>query len=325
MIEQVRVIGCGIIGLTTAITLQRQLGIPVQIMARDLPPHTTSNIAAAVWLPFQVAPIRQAIRWATATRKVLESQTNDVDSGVFTVELFDLLAPGQADPYWVAAVESFRHAGPAELPAGYEHAVVSRVPMIDTPVYMSWLLDKFRSAGGEICQTEVQDLTHVAAAEVLLVNCTGLGARTLCSDSAMFPIRGQIARLAVSGFPRALTVEQGPDAVAYLLPRRGELIAGGTTQRGDWNEQVDAGTAAEILGKAAGLDPALAGAEVIEHVVGLRPGRESVRLQRDPRPETRIIHNYGHGGAGFTLAWGCAEEVARLAVQVGSGGGCGPV
>jgi D-amino-acid oxidase len=44
--------------------------------------------------------------------------------------------------------------------------------------------------------------------------------------------------------------------------------------------------------------------------VGLRPGRTAVRLER----MGNIIHNYGHGGGGYTVAWGCASEVGRLAL-----------
>ena len=53
---------------------------------------------------------------------------------------------------------------------------------------------------------------------------------------------------------------------------------------------------------------------MIEHVVGLRPGRPEVRLEEsEPGPSgTRILHDYGHGGAGITLAWGCAQDVVRL-------------
>jgi D-amino-acid oxidase len=50
---------------------------------------------------------------------------------------------------------------------------------------------------------------------------------------------------------------------------------------------------------------------VLEHKVGLRPGRPEIRLEREDGPIPRI-HNYGHGGSGITLSWGCAEETLRL-------------
>ncbi len=320
MFDQINVVGCGVIGLTTAITLQQRLGLPVQIVARDLPPHTTSNIAAAIWLPFQVSPADQAVRWAALTRVQLESQMREPDSGVFEVELFDLSPGDREDPYWIAAVDRFRYATAAELPAGYGQALVVRVPMIDTPVYMNWLLDQFQNSGGQVRQAALEDLQQAAAPDTLVVNCTGLGSRALCQDSLLFPIRGQIARLDVADYRRALTVEQGPDAVAYLLPRPNELIAGGTARHGDWSQQVDPGTANEILNKAKRLDPSLEGVRVIEHLVGLRPGRQGVRLESGQLPGGQpVVHNYGHGGAGFTLAWGCATDVADLASGLAAG------
>jgi D-amino-acid oxidase len=58
---------------------------------------------------------------------------------------------------------------------------------------------------------------------------------------------------------------------------------------------------------------------VLAERVGLRPFRRSgVRLERDQLRDGRtVIHNYGHGGAGFTLSWGCAREVLDIAVSSG--------
>lgn len=311
--EQFKVIGCGVIGLTTAITLQRRFQSAVSIIAKELPPKTTSNIAAAVWLPFHVAPVDKAIRWATMTRTVLESQMSDPDTGVFETELFEMSPGIVEDPYWVAAVSGFRYTDASELPEGYNHAVVAKVPMIDTPTYMTWLVKQFLDGGGTIEQASIQRLDDVAGENCIVVNCTGLGARELCDDEKMFPIRGQIARLQVAGYRRALTVEHGPDAIAYVLPRRNETIVGGTAIENDWSLVPRDATAAEILAKAARLDPALAGVPVIEHLVGLRPGRSEVRLETGRITDNRrVVHNYGHGGAGFTLGWGCAADVAKL-------------
>ena len=62
-----------------------------------------------------------------------------------------------------------------------------------------------------------------------------------------------------------------------------------------------------------------AGTEEVERLfaepeaVGLRPGRKEVRLELEMAgPSCPIVHNYGHGGGGFTVAWGCANEVARI-------------
>ena len=314
--RKIQIVGCGVIGLTTGITLQRRCRLPVEIVARDLPPHTTSNVAAAVWLPFQVEDSPATLRRAVRTRQIYQAQMADSASGVFETELTDLMPALHPDPGWVEGVDRYRAASPRELPAGFEKGVVATVPMIETPVYMKWLADRFLGQGA-IRQAELETLDQLDDPEALVVNCSGLGARSLCGDTGLYPIRGQIARLNCAGYPRAWSVESGPQAIAYLLPRRNELVAGGTAIRGDWNEEVDEETARQILDKAARLDPQLASVPVIEHQVGLRPGRATVRLEREVLPDGRCrIHNYGHGGSGFTLAWACAEEVAALVTQL---------
>jgi D-amino-acid oxidase len=70
------------------------------------------------------------------------------------------------------------------------------------------------------------------------------------------------------------------------------------------------------------VDPRLGSARILEHRVGLRPSRPQVRLEAEsagtggggPGHGTArlVVHNYGHGGAGVTLSWGCAREAARL-------------
>lgn len=55
-------------------------------------------------------------------------------------------------------------------------------------------------------------------------------------------------------------------------------------------------------------------------MVGLRPGRSSVRLEIEQYPINHkivnIIHNYGHGGCGVTLCFGCAAEAVELVEAV---------
>src|ERR1700683_363717 len=74
---------------------------------------------------------------------------------------------------------------------------------------------------------------------------------------------------------------------------------------------------AAILERCTDIVPALAGARVLESIAGLRPGRPEVRveLDRDLLP-VPVVHNYGHGGAGITRGWGCAQDVAGLVGQL---------
>ena len=100
--------------------------------------------------------------------------------------------------------------------------------------------------------------------------------------------------------------EDGP---TYVIPRSRDIVLGGTEDTGEWDRRPDPETAAAIMARATALVPALAGARVLRHKVGLRPARPAIRIER----VGDVIHCYGHGGAGVTLSWGCADEVARLA------------
>jgi D-amino-acid oxidase len=93
------------------------------------------------------------------------------------------------------------------------------------------------------------------------------------------------------------------------VPRSHDVVVGGTDEEGDWSRSVDPDVATGILRRATALVPELAEARVLRHKVGLRPARPAVRLER----VGDVIHCYGHGGAGVTLSWGCADEVAALA------------
>ncbi|MPY85865.1 MAG: FAD-dependent oxidoreductase, partial [Actinophytocola sp.] len=106
----------------------------------------------------------------------------------------------------------------------------------------------------------------------------------------------------------------------YVVPRIHDIVVGGTAQQGEWNRQPDQATAAEILRRARALVPELAGAEVVNHRVGLRPARPTVRLESERTEEgSGVVHCYGHGGAGVTLSWGCAAEVVDQVNALASG------
>jgi D-amino-acid oxidase len=90
------------------------------------------------------------------------------------------------------------------------------------------------------------------------------------------------------------------------------VVVGGTAQTGSYDPRPDPQTADVILARARALVPELARARVVGHRVGLRPTRPSVRLEAQRCEDGTVVHCYGHGGAGVTLSWGCADEVADL-------------
>ena len=94
-------------------------------------------------------------------------------------------------------------------------------------------------------------------------------------------------------------------------------VLGGTAQKGDWTMEIREEDEEDILRKCELLWPELDRSKVVGRAVGLRPSRPEVRLEKEHLQGKDIIHNYGHGGAGVTLSWGCADEVARLISTLG--------
>jgi D-amino-acid oxidase len=207
-----------------------------------------------------------------------------------------------------------------ELPSGYHDGHAFVAPIVEMPVYLSYLMDRFAASGGEVQIHPLSSLDEVVGEAGVVVNCAGLGARDLVGDDSMQPIRGQIVRVRNPGLDRFILDEDDPAGDTYIIPRSHDCILGGTADENAWDLEPDPQTAGGILDRCFRLEPSLASAEILEHRVGLRPGRPTIRLEREQGPDgTILIHNYGHGGSGVTLSWGCAEEVAQLALSAGAG------
>ncbi|MEN3279080.1 MAG: D-amino-acid oxidase [Solirubrobacteraceae bacterium] len=130
-------------------------------------------------------------------------------------------------------------------------------------------------------------------------------------------VGGQIVRVAAPDVTEWLVDQRDPDRLVYVVPRERDVVLGGTAQEGDEDREPDPATTEAIRARCAELVPAVRDAPIVSVAVGLRPARPSVRLEA----ESRVVHCYGHGGAGVTLAWGCAVEVAAL---LGCGDGAVP-
>ena len=302
------VVGCGVIGLTTAICL-REAGLEAGIVAAELPPGTTSNVAAAIWYPYKAYPEDRVLFWGSRTFEVFEKLSGTPESGILMREGVEIWSRPVPDPWWAGAVPGVRRCKEDELPPGYLDGHALTVPIVEMPIYLAYLMDRFAAAGGSVQMRTLSSLDEADARVV--VNCVGLGARDLVDDVSMEPIRGQIVRVRNPGIERFVLDEENPEGVTYIVPRSGDCILGGTAEEGAWDLEPNPETAACILRRCTHLEPRLEGAEVLEHKVGLRPGRPEIRLEREDGPIPRI-HNYGHGGSGITLSWGCAEETLRL-------------
>jgi D-amino-acid oxidase len=204
-----------------------------------------------------------------------------------------------------------RATRPDELPDGYGDGRTVRAPCIRAPAYLDWLGRRFSSLGGVLEEREVASLDEPDADVV--VNCSGVGAGRLAGDADIRPVRGQVAYVRTREQLPFVVDETGPNALAYVLPRPDVVVLGGTAEEGDWELEPRAETTRSILERTRRLDARLDDAELVGAGVGLRPARSEVRLEAAELPDGRLlVHDYGHGGSGFTLSWGCADEVVRI-------------
>lgn len=321
---RILVLGAGIIGLSTAVRLQEE-GHSVEILARSLPLQTTSAIAAAIWLPYRAEPAEKIARWSAQTYRRYALEAQDLASGVRLVELRNLARRKLPDPYWLRPEYASRRLSAEELPPGYEDGLAVRVPFIPSNRYLPWLLERFRAAGGTVTVEEVGSLEELPREPEAIVCCVGLGARELVGDDSLFPIRGQLVRLrspapsdpaspdpTARELPPYVGDETSFEDPVYILPRGSECLLGGTAQPGEADLTPDPRTQERILERCYEIAPELLTWKIDGALVGLRPGRPAVRLEQDILHGRPVIFNYGHGGSGFTVAWGCADEVVEL-------------
>ena len=298
------VVGGGVVGLTTAVVLAES-GRRVRVWAREPAEHTTSAVAGGLWWPYRIEPGPLAGAWAVESLGVYEElAARPEETGVRLVEGVHQGTRLDELGEWAGRVPGLRAV------AG---GVAARLPVIDMPVHLAWLRERFARTGGTVEVREVSDLAAVPAGVV--VNCTGLGARSLVPDPAVRPVRGQLVVVENPGITTWYTsVGHASDVSTYFIPQPDGLLLGGTAEEDAWSLAPDPATAAAIVARCTAVRPEIAGARVRAHRVGLRPARCAVRLERRLLPDGRVlVHNYGHGGAGITVAWGCAREAAGLA------------
>src|SRR5262249_30560047 len=141
------------------------------------------------------------------------------------------------------------------------------------------------------------------------------GAGPLCGDRELQPVRGQVVIVEPRPLDHAL-IDDTQARPFYVIPRGDDVVLGGVAQPGGTRLLPDDADTATILGAARERVPALRDAAVRAVRVGLRPYRPAVRLELQRLPGgRRLVHDYGHGGSGYTVAWGCAAEVAELLLR----------
>ena len=300
------VVGGGIIGLTAASRLQER-GARVEVWSADSPESIVSSIAAAVWYPTHTDPDARVLAWAGATFTEFARQAGDGAPGVVMRPTRMLLRHRDPVlPWWTSAARDVVLAG---APDPWTGQLLFTVPSVAMGPYLAWLAGRVR-----VVRRSITGFGEALAAAPVVVNATGLAAGRLCGDGRTFPVRGHVVLVANPGIDVSVRDEEDPAGGTYVHPRSSDVVCGGTYQPGAVDLLPDPATREAILRRCIALVPELAGAPVIGERVGLRPARHGgPRVEAEEVDGGRVVHDYGHGGAGMTLSWGCADEVSTLA------------
>jgi D-amino-acid oxidase len=315
------VLGAGVIGLSVSRTLATA-GYDVEFWAAERTPNTTSDVAAAVWYPYRAYPLALVAELGRQTYEEFRQLAECPDSGVFMAPGIELFEQAVGDPWWRRAlpVDAFERIGADDprLPQGYQTGYIFTVPIADMSVYLRYLMEEAQHLG---CRFDiphrVTDLTEPFRSADIVVNCCGLGAGDLVADNNLKAIRGQIIRtqrLHTSPGKLAFYIdEHGQRGLSYIVIRQNDTILGGTADEGITDLLPNPVIASEILERCERIVPSVHQLPIIEHKVGLRPGRDTIRLERETfAPGKTLIHAYGHGGSGVTLSHGTAAAVVGL-------------
>ena len=184
-------------------------------------------------------------------------------------------------------------------------------PFVNNIKFLHFL--RFLAAGGKIVKQHIDSFSAVPKSYDIVLNCTGMGAKQLCNDQQLVPIRGQILKVKA---PWIKTAFYG-DYDTYIIPGFETVTLGGCRQYDSYNLQACKYDSMAIKERCYGMLPSLKKAEVVREMVGLRPHRSQVRVEaetikRSDGASMKIIHNYGHGGYGVTTAPGTAKYAVKL-------------
>ncbi|ETS78669.1 hypothetical protein PFICI_08522 [Pestalotiopsis fici W106-1] len=248
-------------------------------------------------------------------------------------KMMEIMASGVRGFYRGADLIDERRVDPSY---GAVDAYELLAPIIDTDKSMEWLTDLVHRKGAEyVTETITEDLLDIEddlrarfAADVV-INCTGLQGELLAGDKTVYPIRGGLIRVINDGsdFPKVdaaltITADAVHDAneIVFLVPRNDNiLLIGGIAepQKRDLDLTLDSPIIRRMRERCESFLPSLKSARVDPDyplAQGLRPFRgNNVRVERElRRAGSRIVHSYGQGGAGWSLSFGCAQDVASL-------------
>ncbi|KAK1454800.1 FAD dependent oxidoreductase [Colletotrichum melonis] len=337
------VLGAGVIGLTTALTLRAEFpSVKITILAEYFPGDYNIDYCSP-WA---------GGNWCSSANDngLLES----FDRVAF--ERFRKIAKSapeagiKSSPLRMIFDQKIEDAGILSVETGklwYDDLVGGTVPLrtdelpdkavfgldvpntfvINTQIYLQWLLEQCRQSKVILVRQKIGHINEarISSDVTTVFNCTGLGSYFLggVEDKSMYPTRGQTILVEQPIEPLKRMYFRSPRRVdndtTYIFqrPLAGGIVLGGCRQDGNWDKEVDPELTKTILQRCCALAPELGkpgDLKIIKHGVGLRPNRKGgPRIEVEKRDEGLVVHNYGASGAGYQASWGMAAHAVNLA------------
>lgn len=314
-VSETLVLGAGAIGMTTAIALA-QSGLQVKVLHTPRQP-TSSFAACAVFLPyFGAIGNANCLKWAQESWVRFDQLASDPAAGVRRIEIHEMFRrPTPPDPILasvtdIAIVDSLRSRA---LPAPYQSAWRFSTWLIETPIYLPYLRALAESEGVRIEECDFEPITSVGHGQ-RIVNCAGFDGARMFHLQDVLAVRGQTVLLEGLRIAEAVAGDE-----FIVAPRSDGLLVGSYWQEGDEYREIRDHEVENLKEVAVRWGAEQRGPEVrvVASHTGLRPYRQAGPLVAEDKHVHNVVHNTGHGGAGITLSWGCANQV--LSILTGRG------
>ncbi|KAG0416462.1 hypothetical protein HPB47_006361, partial [Ixodes persulcatus] len=285
---RIAVLGAGVVGLSTALCLQRTIPkVSVTVIADQFIEDTLSFGAGGFFRPdLNIGPTYDVTRrWyretfmhyerllkdnlgeAAGIKRLSGFALSSISSDVLTNELMKELCSG------------LRALSPEEMtrfPEKYNFGIFYSSILADPRKYLQWLTDRITESGGHFTKKVVQSLQEVGKEFDIVVNCTGLRAKELTEDFLLTPIRGQAIKIHAPWVTQFFYADG-----CYVLPGTEYVTLGGIKQFGDWNMQVSQHDRKYIWENCVSVVPSLKDGKVVQDWVGLRPFRQPIRVEAE--------------------------------------------
>ncbi|CAO3599457.1 unnamed protein product [Absidia cylindrospora] len=339
--KNVVVLGAGVTGLTTGISLLRNGAKQVTVAGKHIPgeksPEYASPYAGASIITFASVADKRLQEIDRDTLKEFHRLANqEPESGVSYcpgAQYFEAQdAPGE-DSFWVHDLfQDYERLSKDALPKGAIDGYRFVSFTANVPQYLDYLVKTFISLGGRLekksfdsLQSAIEQYKDIDT----LINCTGLGSYHLkdVQDHTMYPLRGQTVVVRAPHIKHQLYKDLGHDArfCTYIIPRGdGTVILGGTMDKDNNNTEAEPELTKKILNSCYNLHPYLThhqGPEAFDVVsinVGFRPSRkDGIRIEKQIKyrangDRVTVCHNYGHSSHGYQSSWGACNKVLQL-------------